>query len=311
MRKFLLGGLAATSILAVSGELVARFGLGLGTPPLSISHPTIEYMFAPNQDVMRFGNRHLYNELGMRSVPLSDVDEPRRVLVLGDSVVNGGNLTDHARLATSLASLGGTFFGNVSAGSWGPANIGAWIDAYGLIEADTGIIVLSSHDLEDVPDFVPLNPNTHPTIKPFSALVEGVQRYLPRYLPAGIGNRLKQNSRPNLVPFDVHVEWSGVEQVVALIDRFASNATKLCLIQHQTINELEAGPEEGFFVIRSIFEQRNVPVLDLGPILAHARARGTTVYRDNIHLHDEGQVLLADLLKKCAETARIPTPSPE
>ncbi|MCW4153907.1 hypothetical protein OM427_30890 [Halomonas sp. 18H] len=65
MKKLLrLGAVLVT--LVVIGELVARYGLGLGTPPLSVSHPKIEYMFAPNQDVSRFHNRQLFNEYGMR-----------------------------------------------------------------------------------------------------------------------------------------------------------------------------------------------------------------------------------------------------
>ena len=71
MRKMALGGLAAIIGFLLLGEGVERFGLEqLGTPPLSIAHPKFGYMFAPDQDVMRFGNRQLYNELGMRSVLL-------------------------------------------------------------------------------------------------------------------------------------------------------------------------------------------------------------------------------------------------
>lgn len=48
-------------------EMVARMGLGLGDPPLSIAHPTIEYLYRPNQDVIRFGKRFIVNEYGVRS----------------------------------------------------------------------------------------------------------------------------------------------------------------------------------------------------------------------------------------------------
>lgn len=47
--------------LLAGGELTARFGLGLGNPPLSQAHPRIEYLLAPNQDVKRFGNRVAIN----------------------------------------------------------------------------------------------------------------------------------------------------------------------------------------------------------------------------------------------------------
>ena len=48
----------------IIGELATRL-IGFGSPPVSITHPTIEYMFAPNQDVMRFRRRVVYNSWGM------------------------------------------------------------------------------------------------------------------------------------------------------------------------------------------------------------------------------------------------------
>ena len=132
MKKALVA-LAAVCLLAVGGEWYARTVLGLGDPPLSITHPRIEYLYAPNQDVRRFGKRFLVNDYSMRSAPFAarkGADE-RRVLVFGDSVVNGGNLTDHEDLATTrlahdlLPFAGGNkvVVGNVSAGSWGPGKL--------------------------------------------------------------------------------------------------------------------------------------------------------------------------------------------
>lgn len=219
MRKFTVA--MAALLLGLGGaELGARYVLGLGTLPLSVTHPTIEYMFAPNQDVQRFGNRQLYNEFGMRSVGMEEVFQPRRVLVLGDSVLNGGNQTDHADLATTLSTDDKIFFGNVSAGSWGPANMGAWIDRYGFLEADTLVVVLSSHDLRDIPTFAALDPLTHPTRMPVSALVEGVERFLPRYLPASL---TATNSAPEKAPepdaTTASTSVQGEAEIRALIDR--------------------------------------------------------------------------------------------
>ncbi len=90
--------------LTLSGELFCRYILGLGTPPLSIAHPTIEYMFKPNQNLKRFDNHILINQYGMRSENISSQKdfEEYRIIVFGDSVVNGGNLTTHENLATTI-----------------------------------------------------------------------------------------------------------------------------------------------------------------------------------------------------------------
>src|SRR5215213_6427631 len=92
-------------LLLIGGELIARFYLGLGDPPLMMTDPTIEYLFKPDQDCRRFGNRIKYNHYSMRSEDFpehkSDKNE-QRVMVVGDSVVNGGALMDQAKLGTTL-----------------------------------------------------------------------------------------------------------------------------------------------------------------------------------------------------------------
>lgn len=261
-------------------------------------------MFAPDQDVYRFHNRQLYNEYGMRSPAMNTVTQPHRVMVFGDSVVNGGNLTDHAALATTLATGTDIFFGNVSAGSWNPANIGAWIDEYGFLGAETGVVVLSSHDLADMPTFAPLDPSTHPMRRPVSALLEGIERYLPRYLPT------LSRPKPGETPQAGDENERGAAEIAALISRFAAQGVRMCLIQHQTRTELHDGPQSGYHAIQALFVDRDVPTLDFGPVLEAALAAGTAPYRDDIHLNDEGQRLLVDALRECAAEARVPDPEP-
>src|SRR5881394_1856062 len=95
----------ALAVLGAAGELVARYGVGLGDPPLSQADPQIEYLFKPNQDCRRLGRRVAYNQYSMRSDPFpvhkADPNEIR-VMVVGDSVVNGGVLTDQSELATEV-----------------------------------------------------------------------------------------------------------------------------------------------------------------------------------------------------------------
>ena len=183
-------------------EVLSRYYLGLGTPPLSVAHPTIEYMFKPNQEVTRFGNRFVINRYGMRTDDFPAQKRPGelRIMVYGDSVVNGGNLTDHAGLATTMlrreleARTGrDVVVGNISAGSWGPGNWLAYAREYGFFGADMIVLVISSHDSGDVPTFQPLDPATHPTESPVSAFWEGIERYVPRYIQglAGVGTDKK------------------------------------------------------------------------------------------------------------------------
>ena len=61
-KNYLVLSLITIVFTIASGEIFARYYLGLGTPPLSVTHPTIEYMLKPNQDVYRFGNHIIYRQ---------------------------------------------------------------------------------------------------------------------------------------------------------------------------------------------------------------------------------------------------------
>src|ERR1041384_4426338 len=100
MKKKFKRSIVILLILLVGTELFARFYLGLGDPPLYIEDKEFEYIYAPDQDVMRFGNHVMTNEFSMRSKPLSPNDKIR-ILKIGDSIINGGAQTDQDSLAST------------------------------------------------------------------------------------------------------------------------------------------------------------------------------------------------------------------
>ena len=304
--RFLKWLLLMTAVAIVTGELFARFYLGLGDPPLSQTHPTIEYLFKPNQTVHRFGNLFQTNRYGMRSEDFTpQKTDPRelRVLVFGDSVVNGGNLTDQQNLATSILKrtlsqgLGRpVVVGNISAGSWGPLNEFSYLKQYGLLDADIVVIVLSSSDYDDAPTFEPLNPLTHPTEKPFSALQEGLVRYIPRYLH---GNAVNESG---VVP-DAQADHNKRDIEVSLdaehdfLEMAKAHGVKVLLVQHWTESELHsARPLQGHEDIRRVAVSSAIPIYDDREILQSFLSSGKNPFRDDIHLNDNGQKALAELL---------------
>ena len=307
MRRLIQFSAIALVGLLAAGEAFARFGLGLGTPPLSVADPRYEYMFKPNQDVKRFGNRVFINEYGMRSDRLPESDETRVILVFGDSVVNGGNLTDQSALATSLlqarlrADGEDVYVGNVSAGSWGPANMRGWLETYGDFGADTVIYVLSSHDWYDLPTFEPLDPMTHPVKTPPSALIEGMQRYLPRFLPE-IGNE------EDVVPLrEVAVDANlpnAREDIAWLLEYSAKRGQRVCLVQHLTQEELKNGAQTGHEEIAAAFESKQALRSALQDFMTPSSAGGSMYYRDDIHISDQGQSALAKALGDCLVVSR-------
>ncbi len=297
-------GLILAAALLGAGELVARFVLGLGSPPLTQAHPQIEYLFQPNQDVQRFGNRVLIHNYGMRSenFPIAKPSGEFRVMVFGDSVLNGGNLTDHAKLATTLlasrlATAKGVpvVVGNISAGSWGPGNWLAYAREYGFFDADIVMLLISSHDVGDNPTFAPLNPNTHPQVRPLSALVEGVTRYLPKYLPEWIKADTGDPTVAPAVAADDQVIAQGTEDLRAFFSLARSQVPRVLVSQFPDRGELRAsGPQPGYDLIRSIALQSGAEVFSLFPAMKAALDRGLNPYRDNIHVNAQGQAILAD-----------------
>ena len=268
-------------------------------------------MFRPNQDVMRFGNRQLYNELGMRSPPLDSVTQPKLILAIGDSVLNGGNLTDHEALATTIATDSDRFFGNVSAGSWGPQNISAWIESFGFQDAGGVVLVMNSDDFTDFPTFGPLNPLTHPTESPALALAEAIERYLPRVINRVFPARSDASgddasTRYDLAALSDEDLVQGQSDLHHLLDLARDADMPVCLILHPTQWEIGGGINPRRYHFYRLFAARQVPVIDTLDDMASAMAEQANPYRDNIHLNDLGQEMLAEFLTECADRAVIP-----
>ncbi len=291
-------------VLLLAGELSARFIAGLGDPPLLMSDSEIEYLFRPNQHCMRFGNEIRYNRYSMRSDDFPPEKKPGelRVLVLGDSVINGGNLTDQKEICTEIlrsmlkkTHSGPVTVGNISAGSWGPPNLLAYIRKFGTFHADYAFVVLSSHDFRDAPEFRPFSP-AMPTEKPFSALWEGIRRYLLFPLEKKI------SPPPPSSLSDEARESACLSALERLFGVFEKDGVVSCLFLHWERSELGAPPSEGNDALRRTAEKLGVPFVQLEPLFSEEVRKGGSPYRDNIHPNPRGQKLLAkamfDYLKK-------------
>jgi lysophospholipase L1-like esterase len=156
MFKYILRFFIVILVLAGITEIVLRKVYGFCNSPLYVNDPDFEYIYAPNQEIDRFGNHIRTNSLSMRSDELSPSDSIV-VLLIGDSVINGGSLTDHENIGSTMLEKRFTKeFGkkvrvlNISAGSWGPDNIAGYLKKYGLFKAKVICLVTSSHDAHDI-----------------------------------------------------------------------------------------------------------------------------------------------------------------
>jgi hypothetical protein len=289
-RWFRRVALAAAVALFLS-EAGLRFVAGLGDPPLYEVHPTIEYLMKPGV-YWRFGNLVSVNSAGMRS-PESVVAPPapgtRRVLVVGDSIVNGGSLTDNSALATAalavqLSVCTPTSVCNISAGSWGPGNWLAFFKERGTFSASFAVLVLNDGDATDAPTFAPLGPE-HPTSRPLFASWEALRNYLPRYVPwLRPAPPIARGARV-VDPLDDLSDG---------IELLRKSGVATCAVLIPSESELSAGPGKGFVAIRARLESLDVPLVDASDLLRSALRRGEAPFRDGVHLTAGGQSLLAE-----------------
>jgi lysophospholipase L1-like esterase len=304
--KYLIVTSLVVSFIAC-GEIFSRYYLGLGTPPLTMTHPTIEYMYKPNQDVYRFGHHFVTNQYGMRSAPFDPKkgSNELRVMVFGDSVINGGNLTDQADVSTSilkeqLTKVTGknVVVGNISAGSWGPGNWLAYAKKYGFFNADIVVLVLSSHDYIDNPSFSPLNKHTHPTESPASALAEGTEIYLNNYITKMSGKKtVNESYQLPAAKNQKKASEQGLGDLKDFLELAKSNAGTVLVFQHYENPEIENGQAKaGYQEIKETCEKLGIIPTSLEPYFRKSIESGVNPYRDFIHPNQVGQKLIASAI---------------
>ncbi len=254
----------------IAAELAARHSLGLGDPPLLVPDPDVEYLLVTGQ-YHRFGNAFVVNRWGMRSEDRDSFD----VLVVGDSVVNGGSHVDQSDLATEIvARRTGLHVANIAASSWGPPNMLAYMRKFGTFNAKSVVIVLSSHDRTDAPTFEP--GAVQPTGKPLCALTDGFGCYvMPRLQPMA----------PLPEPSDGDVAKC-TEAIAAMIALARDAGARVAVVHHR--EQTEPANSEGRRLIFEAAAGADLLRLDLPE----------SAYRDQLHLDTEGQARLADVIER-------------
>lgn len=282
-----------TLAVVLSAEVVLRLGFGFCDAVLMRADPDYEYIAQPLQDRHRFGRHIVYNSLSMRS----EEPDSTAIIVLGcgDSVINGGSLTDNDSLATTILSfrLTGALGRkvqvlNIGAGSWGPDNCAAYLAKTTLPRSQALLLVVSSHDAHDNRSFKKVvGVRKHfPAVQYASALHELIDRYL---LPKVMKPKTTANEE-----LGIDKGEEGFNTGFMALKRFAEGrGIPFIIYLHAERSEIKAGrynaqgqeilafaAEQGIRVIRDIDHGARVQEL-----------------RDNIHPDEEGQRRMADILQ--------------
>ncbi|WP_293129352.1 SGNH/GDSL hydrolase family protein [Microcoleus sp. bin38.metabat.b11b12b14.051] len=315
--KVVLIVLALTSGLWAAIEVLLRVVLGFGNPLIYIADAECGYLLAPNQKVRRLGNRIEINEYSMRTgaIAPSPAPETLRILLLGDSVANGGWWTDQTdtiselmarQLRTELDYLAiDPQFGskvnyadfevlNASANSWGPRNQLAYAKRFGVFGAKTVVLLLNTDDLFASAPCAEVvgRDRAYPARQPRSAALELFTRYLLPAVPAG------QLVAPGANSGDV--VGSNLE-AIHQIQRIAVSANvEFLLAVTPKAGELGGeGPRDWEVKARErlaeFVEREKITYIDFLPIFNSA-PKLPTLYRDSIHLSPEGNQLVSQTI---------------
>ncbi len=280
--------------LFVVFELVLRFYFGFCDAVTYEEDTRYEYIPKPNQKRFRFRNHINYNSMSMRS----DEIDTSAVIILGfgDSVLNGGTLTDQDSLATSILSdeLSQTAdkkvqFLNISAGSWGPDNCFEYLQKYGHFNTKHIFLFVSSHDAYDniTHESIVGNNVNYPNKQYKLAIIELLERYIfPKI------RKTAKNKTVNNLGINKNID-NTFNQGFFLFQKYSTeNKIPLTIYLHAELSERKKGKynKQGQKIIK-FAEENNIPLIkDLNKKIS------ITDYRDNIHFNEKGQVKIADII---------------
>jgi len=291
--------------------VVLEIGLrtvGFGNPLIYVADEQIGYLLAPNQCTRRFGNRIKINEYSMRGEAIQKMPSSStlRVLLLGDSIANGGWWTDQAHTISSLmthsisAAMKGKFQQaevlNASANSWGPRNELAYLQQFGSFNAQVVVLLINTDDFfATAPTSVPVGRDrNYPHQKPLLALVEVFQRYV---------------SKPKPIPEMKVVNDEGGDRVgfnleaIGKIQTLTHQAnSQFLLVMTPLLREIgEPGPRDYEIKARQrlneFVQAQQITYIDFLPKFNLTKDI-KTLYQDHIHLNFQGNQVVSEVISQ-------------
>ncbi|MDH6085755.1 SGNH/GDSL hydrolase family protein [Umezakia ovalisporum] len=311
----------ATLGLCVIVEVTLRSLFGFGNPLIYIADQQIGYLLAPNQRTRRFGNRIEINQYSMRSGPIQTIPPPStlRVLIIGDSIANGGWWTDQENTISSLMTRSLKLLNisnyseievlNASANSWSPRNELAYLQKYGNFKAQIVILLINTDDLfGTAPTSLPVGRHgNYPDKKPVLALAEVWQRYIIklRTIPE---IKAVQKERGDMVGINLEA----ISQIQALSHE---NNSQFLLVMTPLLREIgEPGPRNYEIKTRQrlidFTKTQQITYIDCLPLL-NAHPQPKTLYQDHIHLNLEGNQFVTQVIKQWLLQNLPSNPSPK
>lgn len=301
--KTLLITLFSLAGITLIVEISLRLFLGLANPPLYIEDETIGYLLAPNQETRRRGNNIKINQYSMRSAEITDdkAQGVSRVMLLGDSIINGGWWTDQKDILSETikeeliknSAIDRIQVFNASANSWNPRNELAYVKRFGLFEADVLVLVINTDDLfGTAPTSVVVGRDVnYPNTKPPLALIELYERYFVKQKPIPELEAVRKEGGDR-----VGLNLEAIESIKAIAD---NNNTQFILALTPLLRELKADSrdyeQKARNRLQELVKQQQIVYIDFLPIFADF-PQPEFLYRDHIHLSPQGETIVSKTL---------------
>jgi hypothetical protein len=292
--------------LFVAIEIGLRSLFGFGNPLIYIGDEKIGYLLAPNQQTYRFGSRIEINEFSMRSGKISKIPAPGtfRVLLLGDSIANGGWWTDQKNTISHLLMNSLTHSSNyqqievlnASANSWSPRNELAYLQKFGTFQSQNIVLLINTDDLfGTAPTSLPVGRDkNYPDRKPPLAIVEVLQRYT-----------FKQKAIPELEALYPEGGDHGsiiLEAIGNIQTLTQANNSQLIVAMTPLLRELNAKEKRYYEIVArqrlwDFVTEKKINYIDFLPIF-QANTNPKSLYHDHIHLNLQGNQFVVDVIEK-------------
>ncbi len=314
MRFALLIIVAAIIGLLVVTEIGLRSLFGFGNPLTYIGDEKIGYLLTPSQRTRRFGNRIEINQYSMRGANIQQVPSPSslRILLLGDSIANGGWWTDQDRTISNLM-MGSLTFNlstqvevlNASANSWGPRNELAYLQRFGSFGAKAVVLLINTDDLfSTAPTSLPVGRDrNYPSQKPPFALAEVFNRYIlkPKPIP-GLKEIQNENGEGRSEADRVSINLEAVGQIQEFT---RANNAQFLLAMTPLLREIgEPGPRDYEIKARqrlqNFTQSQGITYIDFLPIFNSQfnSQNPKALYHDHIHFNLKGNQLISEKIQQ-------------
>ncbi|MCP6763027.1 MAG: SGNH/GDSL hydrolase family protein [Fischerella sp. CENA71] len=297
-------------------EIGMRSLFGFGNPLIYIADEKIGYLLAPNQRTRRYGNRIEINQYSMRSEDIEPTPSfsTLRVLLLGDSITNGGWWTDQDNTISSLIqrSLISKNISkypqvqvlNASANSWGPRNELAYLEKFGGFQAQVVVLLINTDDLfATAPTSLPVGRDrNYPDRKPPFALVEVFRNYILK--PKSIAE-LKTIYKEDGDRVARNLEAIGKIQALT-----RQNNSQFLLVMTPLLREIGSPGSRDYELqarqrLSEFTKTQKIAYIDFLPEFNTIK-NPKALYHDHIHLNLQGNQLVSEVIKqKLVEILRI------